>query len=78
MSLLRDRNLARAAELEAEAARLRREAEADEIECVVTMTSIGTAQADLWEASCPCNFWTRGTKAQCEERANGHPPHKIE
>jgi hypothetical protein len=44
-------------------------------ECRVEYTAIG--KANQWETSCPCGFWTKGTKRECEARANGHPARKV-
>lgn len=46
-------------------------------DCQVTFTALAAAQVDQWEAACPCGFWTRGTRRQCEFRANGHPPRRV-
>lgn len=43
--------------------------EPEAVECAVVYTALGKVQ---WEASCPCGFWVRGTKRECEAAANGH------
>lgn len=49
-------------------------AEVADVDCRVEYTAVSKT---LWEASCPCGFWTTGTKAECEARANGHPPRRV-
>lgn len=69
-----------AKEFRAHAAALRKEvrdAAADDFSCDVTYTALAPAQADQWEASCPCGFYTKGTKEECRHRANGHPPRRV-
>lgn len=71
---------AQAKEYRKQAAALRREVResaVDDFACDVTYTAIAPAQADQWEASCPCGFFTKGTKEQCRQRANGHPPRRM-
>lgn len=41
-----------------------------DVECAVSIIAI--AKGDRWEGSCPCGWYMRGTKYECERGANGH------